>query len=420
MYHFLVDVLKDEDMQDPWIEAIEPELCRMLAFERASLLPGVKLKFHINPACLHMDYLRVNHVVNGKLCSQHFIDVLTSESNSFIAYPAELLDETTGQPLAADYWFWLPQSIEGAIDWEGSEIWIDPQLGKRHLSKLVLTAPVEAKRPLLFRTKESGRYLIHEKLRARLQSAGITGAAFASLDSASLPLLGVQKLDSERRLQKHSMNVEGWCELASLQWQLHRQQEALMAIDRALLLNPHLDEAWRLRGLILHDGGHLQEARDAFQQAIQTNPQSIAWIDYTAVLRELGFKKVALESTIHLVQIWNNSPLAWYELGAIQAEMEEYEQALQAFEKALVIGGGTRLVETYLGEAEMLFQLGHYEEALRAYTRGLQLRPWEQALWEGKAKVLCVLGNMEEAEGAEEKVRKLEQEREKNLRARPT
>ena len=297
---------------------------------------------------------------------------------------------------------------------------IDPQLGKRHLSKLVLTAPVEAKRPLLFRTKESGRYLIHEKLRARLQSAGITGAAFASLDSASLPLLGVQKLDSERRLQKHSMNVEGWCELASLQWQLHRQQEALMAIDRALLLNPHLDEAWRLRGLILHDGGHLQEARDAFQQAIQTNPQSIAWIDYTAVLRELGFKKVALESTIHLVQIWNNSPLAWYELGAIQAEMEEYEQALQAFEKALVIGGGTRLVETYLGEAEMLFQLGHYEEALRAYTRGLQLRPWEQALWEGKAKVLCVLGNMEEAEGAEEKVRKLEQEREKNLRARPT
>ena len=45
---------------------------------------------------------------------------------------------------------------------------------------------------------------------------------------------------------------------------------------------------------------------------------------------------------------------------------------------------------------------------------------FERALWEGKAKVLCVLGNMEEAEGAEEEVRKLEQEREKNLRARPT
>lgn len=91
------------------------------------------------------------------------------------------------------------------------------------------------------------------------------------------------------------MNVEGWCELASLQWQLHRHQEALIAINRALMLNPQLDEAWRLRGLILRDGGFLQEAREAFEQAIQVNPQSIAWIDYTAVLRELGFKKEALE-----------------------------------------------------------------------------------------------------------------------------
>lgn len=295
MYYYLVDVPIDKDIGCRWIEAIEPELCRMLAFERASLLPGVKLQFHINQSCLHVDYLRVNHVVNGRLCSQRFINVLTSESISFIAYPAELLDETTGQPLAANYWFWLPQSIEGAIDWEGSEIWIDPQLGKRHLSKLVLNASVEAEGPLLFRTKESGRYLIHEKLRARLQSAGITGAAFASLDSASFPLLGVQKFELERRLKEHPMNVEGWCELASLQWQLHRHQETLIAINRALMLNPQLDEAWRLRGLILRDGGFLQEAREAFEQAIQVNPQSIAWIDYTAVLRELGFKKEALE-----------------------------------------------------------------------------------------------------------------------------
>lgn len=148
MYYYLVDVPIDKDIGCRWIEAIEPELCRMLAFERASLLPGVKLQFHINQSCLHVDYLRVNHVVNGRLCSQRFINVLTSESISFIAYPAELLDETTGQPLAANYWFWLPQSIEGAIDWEGSEIWIDPQLGKRHLSKLVLNASVEADWPL--------------------------------------------------------------------------------------------------------------------------------------------------------------------------------------------------------------------------------------------------------------------------------
>jgi tetratricopeptide (TPR) repeat protein len=420
MYYFLVDVPVDEDTNDTRIEAMEPELCSLLDFERASLLPGVKLHFRINPSCLHLDYLRVNHVVNGRLCSKRFIDVLTSESVSFIAYPAQLLDVATGQPLDANYWFWLPHSIEGAIDLESSEIWINPRTGKRHLSKLVLATPVEVKGPFLFRPKESARFLIHDRLRVRLQSASIIGTAFAPLDAASLPLLGVQKLDLARRLQDDATDVDSWSELASLQRQLHRQQEALTAIDRALMLNPHLDEAWRLRGLILHDGGFLQEAREAFKQAIQANPQGIAWTDYTAVLRELGFKQEAVESAQHLVQIRSNSPLSWYELGAILAEMEEYEEALQAFEKALVLGRGPRLVETYLGKAEMLFQLEHYEEALKAYTHGLTLRPWKQALWEGKAKVLRVLGQIDEAEGAEEEVRKLEQEREKNLRARPT
>lgn len=419
MYYLLVQVTSDQDEGCRRIRAVEPEFCRTLVFERASLKPGVKPSFHINPSCLQLDYLHVSNVVSGRLCSQHFTEMLTNESIPFIAYPVQLLDEMTGKPIAANYSFWIPRSIEDAIDWEGSEVWINPETGKRHLSKLVLTAPIEATGPLLFQSKETGHYLVHDKARTRLQTTGITGVAFAPLDAASIPLLGVQKLELERLLQEHPHNVEGWCELSYLLWQLHRQQEALTAVDRALTLKPNLEAAWRWRGHMLSELEHLQEALEAFKQAIQANPQSVAWKDYSAVLRRLGSEEEALASAEHLVQIWSSSPVSWYELGAAHAAMGHAEEALQAFEKALMVGRGPRLIETYLGKGEMFYQLGDYEEAQRAYTRGLELRPWKRALWEGKAKALPALGRAEEAEIAEEEIRKLDQEREKNLRARP-
>lgn len=419
MYYLLVQNTSDEDKECRRIQAVEPELCRMLVFERASLMPEVKLSFHISPSCLQLDCLQVSNAVSGRLCSQRFTEMLTSESIPFIAYPVQLLDEMTGKPIEANYSFWIPRSIEGAIDWESSEVWINPETGKRHLSKLVLTAPIEAARPLLFQSKETGLCLVHDKVRTRLQTTGITGVAFAPLDAASMPPLGAQKLELERILQRHPDNVEDWCKLSGILWQLHRQQEALVAIDRALTLKPDLEAAWRLRGHILYELEHLQEALEAFKQAIQANPQSVAWKDYSAVLLRLGSKEEALASAEHLVQIWSSSPVSWYELGAARAAIGHAEEALQAFEEALRLGRGPRLIETYLGKGEMLYQLGYYEEAQRAYRRGLELRPWKRELWEGKAKALRALGRPEEAEIAEEERRKLDQEREKNLKARP-
>ena len=348
MYYLLVQITSDEDKECRRIQAVEPELCRRLIFERALQKPGMKLSFRINPLCLHKDCLQVSNVSGGRLCSQHFIDVLTSESIPFTAYPVHLLDVTTGKPIAAHYWFWIPIWIEGTIDWETSEVWVNPETGKRHLTKMVLIASGEAA-PLLFQTKETGHYLIHDKVRTRLQVAGITGVAFAPLDAASIPLLGVQKLELERILQRHPDNVEDWCKLSYLLWQLHRQQESLAAIDRALTLKPDLEEGWYRRGLILYELEHLQEALEALKQAVQANPQSLAWKDYSAVLRRLGSKEEALASAEHLVQIWSSSPVSWYELGAARAAM----------------------------------------------------------------------GHAEEADIAEEEIRKLDQEREKNLRARP-
>src|SRR5437879_4908998 len=91
-----------------------------------------------------------------------------------------------------------------------------------------------------------------------------------------------------------------------------------------------LEEGWYRRGLILYELEHLQEALEALKQAVQANPQSLAWKDYSAVLRRLGSKEEALASAEHLVQIWSSSPVSWYELGAARAAIGHVEEALQA------------------------------------------------------------------------------------------
>ncbi len=420
MYHLLLNVTSDENEESRQPQAWEPELCRTLVFEREPSRSVSQLTFYINPVSLRLDYLHISNVAGGMLCSQRFIEVLTSESIPFTVYPAQLVDETTGKPLAEHYFFWIPQWIEDAVDWEHSEVWINPETGKRHFTKLILTAACEIAAPPLFQSAETGRYFVHDRVRIRLQAAaGLTGVGFAPLDAAYLPLLGIRRLELEHLLQEHPDDVKRWCDLSDLLEQLRRYHAALEAIDRALILKSDLARAWWTRGHLLRELGRPQEALEAFKQTVRIDPQSGAWQEYSAVLRELGSAEEALAIAERLVQVRSKAPQSWYELGVAHASLGHYEIALQAFERALTLGRGPRIDETYLGKGEMLYQLGRYVEALETYMRGLKLKPWKKAMWEGKAKVLRALGRDGEAKAAEQEVRELEQRRERNLRARP-
>ncbi|HZU66276.1 MAG TPA: tetratricopeptide repeat protein [Ktedonobacteraceae bacterium] len=400
-------------------QAIDPRLCLQLAAERDFPRSMPPLPFYIGQACLQLDYLDIQNT-SGKLCTEDFINVLERANVPFTAYSANLFEKDTKQPLPARYYFWIPQWIEGAIDWEQSEEWVYDETGVRRLTKIVLTSEYETKAPLLFQMKEGGYYLVHDKLRIQFQTADITGVAFAPVDTAYAPHEGIRIIELKHILEGHPDDWMRWIELGDRQVVVHRYQDALDSLDHALALKPDAEAAWYRRGSILHTLGRSQDALDALKRAIEIEPQSRAWNEYTAVLRKLGRHGEALASAEHAVQIWSRSSISWYELAAAYAALDQYEAALQAIERGLALGGGgPRLAEMYRIKGEALSQLGQYEEALSAYAAGLSCSPSLKALWAAKACVLHNLGRNEEASVAQQELDRLEQQREKNLQKRP-
>jgi tetratricopeptide (TPR) repeat protein len=422
MYYLLILSPPDEEMQPGKLLAVDAEVCLTLARERDSPRSIPPLSFRISSRYLHEDYLYIYNVPTGMLCSQRFLNVLSNEDVPFTAYPTQLLEWDTQQPLDAPYSFWIAPWIKGAIDWERSEEWVDHETGNRHRTKLALTSECIARAPLLFQAMETGQCLVHEKLRTVLETTHLTGFAFAPLDSVFMPYEGLRRVELERLLQKRPEDWERWCQLSTTFVLAHRYGDALEPLNRALALKPDLEQAWEKRGHILFTLGHLQEALEALKRAIELEPQSQAWYEYSAVLRALGRQEEALASAQHLVELWGMVPLTWYELAAAHAASGHQDKALQAIERCLGLGawgGGTEQAKIARLKGELLVRLGRYEEALATYEMGLEWSSIDKVLRVGKIKTLRLLGRNKEAEIAEAQLQRLEQRREENVKKRP-
>jgi superkiller protein 3 len=90
---------------------------------------------------------------------------------------------------------------------------------------------------------------------------------------------------------------------------------------------------------------------------------------------------------------------AWCDRGIALLNLERYEEALQASEKALELSPNHSGAWCLKGIA--FDKLGRYEEALQAYDKALELYPDYVDAWIFKLDVLCKLGRDEEAQWLE-------------------
>lgn len=422
MYHLLIEPVFGEEVQLGLPRARDAQLCIQLAAERNNpkLIPP--LLFSAGRANLQLDYLSIQNSP-GKLCSQKFIYLLEKADVSFTAYPTKLLDKESEQLCTASYYFFLPQWLEGAIDWANSEEWINEETGVRQLTHLLLTESCLEASPLLFQTRERGYYLIHEKLRIKLQEEAITGVAFAPLDTVYLPHEGLKRVEIERSLVAYPDDWKLWLDLGQTSILLHRNQDALDALDRVLALKPDMGEAWLRRGNILYIQGQFQDALVALQQATQLEPENMrAWVVYCSILCTLEEYQEALKIAEYLVKRWDTDSLTWHKLAITYMGLNRYHDALGAIEQGLrsgTSGGRTHWAEMYKLKGETLTHLGRYEEAGEVYTIGISFYPRLRALWAGKAYALRNLGKDDEARMAEEELLRLEQKRQENLQKKP-
>jgi hypothetical protein len=83
------------------------------------------LTFYVDQSRPLPDFLAVDNVIGGKLCSSRFIDVLAHESVEYIAYPAQLAASDSGETISiphASYYLWTLRRIPNVVDWKRSQI----------------------------------------------------------------------------------------------------------------------------------------------------------------------------------------------------------------------------------------------------------------------------------------------------------
>ncbi len=187
--------------------------------------------------------------------------------------------------------------------------------------------------------------------------------------------------------------------------------ESVQAFNKAIEADPQNAEAWRYKALMLRDQGEYDKAIAAFDEAIRLDSQNMeARVEKAGTLMIMGRiseAAIALDAFADKIpvspeeRLWQSD--AWRIKGNILVEKGSYEEALKAYDRAIELGSGQPLgsasAMAWLNEGHLLMRMERYEDALLAYDNAAEpdLPPVNSEAWLGKGRALDALSRHYEA-----------------------
>lgn len=180
----------------------------------------------------------------------------------------------------------------------------------------------------------------------------------------------------------------------------HFQELAEANLRESLALEDHALGRMVLAELLVDRGEHLDEATDHLHQALAltTNP-----IEEAAIETKLGDISIdqeeyeqALEHYQRVAEMAPDSGEAWANIGEAYAMLKDFEEAEANYRHALELEGDE--VAIYSDLSRMYFQDGQLQKAAEVLEEGLRLNPDSPQLRAYLASVLATNGNFDRAE----------------------
>jgi tetratricopeptide (TPR) repeat protein len=153
-----------------------------------------------------------------------------------------------------------------------------------------------------------------------------------------------------------------------------RVEEALVAYDQALVLDPAAALAWYGKGNVLRDMTRYEEASTAYEHAVSLDPLSVsAWYGKGLALAALGERREALEAYEHAVRLNPRFALGWVAQAQMLREIGRHQDALEAYEEALALD--PTHAPTWRRKGDTLRDLARHAEKARRMTLSPSRRP---------------------------------------------
>ena len=160
---------------------------------------------------------------------------------------------------------------------------------------------------------------------------------------------------------------------------------------------PYRQDLYYHIGVVCAADGRDEEARIAFEEALKLNPgDSRAHNDLAVQLEKAGDVQGALEHYQTAVEANPDFMLAWSNLGDLLGRTGAVEAAVDAFKNALKQDPDNPEIQYNLGVR--LAEMGHTDEAASWYRSAMKLAPQDVRILNNLGLLLAGQGNRQEAE----------------------
>ncbi len=213
----------------------------------------------------------------------------------------------------------------------------------------------------------------------------------------------------DRALKIDPKDAAAWNNKGLALRKLGRYDEAIKCCDRALEIDPKFVLAWNNKGVALDDLGRCEEAIKCYDKALEIDPKyAYAWKNKGFALFNMGRYDEAIKCYDKAIEIKPKYANAWKNKGIGLIKLGKREEGEECLKKALELYN-TNLAEkedrfSLYGKADVLRELGRYDEAIKNIEKALRLSPNDIDLLYMKGKILLESGKSKEASTVLEEV----------------
>ena len=175
-------------------------------------------------------------------------------------------------------------------------------------------------------------------------------------------------------------SADYWFQKGLLLRSQSKYPEAIQAFDQALQLNPDNPYYWNEKGIALGDSGQWHEAIATFDTALAKDPGfSVAHTNKCWAYLNLEQYPDALTSCNASIALYANDAMTWNDLGDAYRNLGRNEEAMMAFDKAIDLN--PYLIYAWENKGDILLKTGKRDEAIAALKKGLAIDPNYPRLW---------------------------------------
>ena len=179
---------------------------------------------------------------------------------------------------------------------------------------------------------------------------------------------------------------------------LYRDEDAIKVYEKVLAIDPKCAFAWNNIGNALNNLNRHREAIIAYDRALAISPDDQSIQDgKDMVLFNLGQDEAYSKLTPEGIQEANRKEevIKWGTVARVLSDLKRFEEAIKAYDRGLSLhtkwGGG------WIGKGNCFSKLMRYEEAIQSFDRAIAIKQNIASAWSGKGIALYKLERNEKA-----------------------